>query len=151
MGGDFSIMEGFVRPRELLAPHTHDHEDQAVFIIEGELEFEVGGREGLRFSAGPGSYVIKPRGVSHGFWNVGEVTVHYIELSGRDGFEKFVDARSEGVVAMLEEGEEVGMSFQIERALQLMVEHRLTGLAGLNPPKLRELIKEKLGALRPPR
>ncbi len=37
LGGDFSIMEGFLEPGALLPPHTHEHEDQAVFVIEGEL------------------------------------------------------------------------------------------------------------------
>ena len=45
LAGHFSIMEGEVRPGELLAFHTHANEDQHMYIINGELHFEV--------SAGP--------------------------------------------------------------------------------------------------
>lgn len=133
LGGDFSVMEGEVRPGHLLAPHTHTHEDQLVFLLEGDLEFEVGGKGGLRFKAAKGDYVLKPRGISHGFWNTGETTVRYIELSGRDGFEKFIDSRSEGVVHFVKNAREtLDMQIHAERIPALMLEHRLTGLAGVN-------------------
>ncbi len=145
LGGDFSIMHGEVRPHELLAPHTHDNEDQAVFVITGELEFEVGGRDGLRFSAGPGSWVLKPRGISHGFWNVKDTTVQYVELSGRDGFEQFVDARQDGLLSMVMTGQrELGISFHAERIPELMAKHGLTGLAGINTDDLPKLKLPKL-------
>ncbi|MCO4747080.1 MAG: cupin domain-containing protein [Proteobacteria bacterium] len=133
LGGDFSVMEGEVRSKELLAPHTHTHEDQLVFLLEGELEFEVGGADGLRFSAKKGDYVLKPRGISHGFWNVGDVTVRYIELSGKDGFEKFIDGRQEGVASFLDNAKkQLDMEIHIERIPGLMLKHGLTGLAGVN-------------------
>ncbi len=131
LGGDFSIMQGTIGPRELLAPHTHEHEDQAVFIISGELEFEVGGEGGLRFSAGPGDYVLKPRGVEHCFWNLSETeTVHYIELSGRDGFEKFVDGRSKGLLRWQAEAHiKLDIDTSFLRIPILLKRHGLTGLA----------------------
>jgi len=58
IGRRFFSNEGVIYPNELLAPHTHDHEAQLVYIITGELEFEVGGKGGLRFSAPAGSYII---------------------------------------------------------------------------------------------
>ena len=97
LGGDFTIMQGRIGPKRLLPPHTHTYEDQAVYLIEGTLEFEVGGEGGLRFRAEKGDWVLKPRGIQHTFWNPSEdVTVQYIELSGKDGFEKFVDGRAKG-------------------------------------------------------
>ena len=74
-------------PNELLAPHTHEHEAQLVYVITGELEFEVGGKDGLRFKAPAGSYVIKPVGIEHAFWNKGAIPARYIELSGKEHFE----------------------------------------------------------------
>jgi quercetin dioxygenase-like cupin family protein len=131
LGGDFGIMQGTVGPKKLLPPHTHDHEDQAVFVIEGELEFEVGGEGGVRFTAGPGSYVLKPRGVEHCFWNSSETTtVRYIELSGRDGFEKFVDGRKKGIVRwQVEANLKLGMHSNYLRIPVLMARHGLNGLA----------------------
>ena len=140
LGGDFSIMQATVEPHQLLPPHTHLHEDQAVFIIDGELEFEIGGAGGLRFSAGPGDVVLKPRGISHGFWNIGDVVVRYIELSGQNGFERFIDGRKDGVEAFVRNAqEELGMQLHVERIPQLLREHGLTQLAGSNielPPEL---------------
>jgi len=130
--GDFSVMEGVVRPFELLAPHTHENEDQCVYILEGELEFEIGGAKGLRFTASAGSYVLKPRGISHGFWNSKIEPVRYIELSGRDGFERFIDARSQGLEAMLAAAREGGMEIHIDRIPELMAAHQLKSLAGVN-------------------
>ena len=62
LAGHFSIMEGEVRPKEILSFHTHANEDQHMYIINGELHFEVGGKDGIRFTAGAGSHVLKPRG-----------------------------------------------------------------------------------------
>jgi len=131
LGGDFSIMQGTVGPKKLLPPHTHDNEDQAVFIIAGELEFEVGGEGGMRFSARAGDYVLKPREVEHCFWNLSETeTVHYIELSGRDGFEKFVDGRSKGIIPwQLEANFKLGMHTKYVRIPKLLRRHGLDGIA----------------------
>ena len=134
LGGDFSIMQGTIGPLELLAPHKHEREDQAVFVISGELEFEVGGDGGLRFTAGAGSYVLKPRGVEHCFWNLSKTeTVHYIELSGRDGFEKFVDYRKQGIIKwQVKANAELKMHTNYLRIPKLMLQHGLTGLASAN-------------------
>ncbi|MFT5681638.1 MAG: mannose-6-phosphate isomerase-like protein (cupin superfamily) [Myxococcota bacterium] len=143
LSGHFSIMEGEVRPGELLAFHSHVNEDQHMYIIEGELNFEVGGVDGIRFTAGPGSHVLKPRGSSHGFWNLGDTTARYIETSTEDGFEKFIDGRAEGLASMLGQAQgELDMSFEIQRSLEVMKEFSLTGLAGANLPPPHELLAD---------
>jgi len=143
LGGHFSIMEGEVRPKELLAFHTHAHEDQHMYIIEGELHFEVGGKEGVRFTAGPGSHVLKPRGISHGFWNLGATTARYVETSTEDGFERFVDGRKDGLGAMVDQAtQDLGMTFELRRALEVVQEFGLTGLAGANLPDPKALTKD---------
>lgn len=143
LGGHFSIMEGEVRPNEILAFHTHANEDQHMYIIEGELHFEVGGVDGVRFTAGPGSHVLKPRGVSHGFWNLSDTTARYVETSTQDGFEQFVDGRQEGLGAMLGHATEgLGMTFEAARALEVMKEFKLTGLAGANLPEPGVLLRD---------
>ncbi len=143
LGGHFSVMEGEVRPKELLAFHTHTNEDQHMYIISGELHFEVGGADGFRFTAGPGAHVLKPRGSSHGFWNLGKETARYVETSTQDGFEHFVDGRQDGLGSMVSAGQgELGMTFETGRALEVMKEFGLTGLAGANLPSPKELIKD---------
>ncbi len=135
LGGDFSVMQARVEPHQLLVPHTHQNEDQAVFVIEGELEFEVGGEGGTRFTAKQGSYVIKPRGVSHGFWNRTDQTVHYIELSGREGFEKFVYDTGDGALRAARQAEsKYDVVFHVQRVPAMLKEHRLTSVAGMEMP-----------------
>ena len=41
----------------------HPDQDEWLYILDGEFEFEVGGKE--RFRAGPGESVFLPRGVQH--------------------------------------------------------------------------------------
>ncbi|MCB9744992.1 MAG: cupin domain-containing protein [Alphaproteobacteria bacterium] len=143
LSGHFSIMEGEVRPGELLGFHTHANEDQHMYIINGELHFEVGGAGGLRFTAGAGDHVFKPRGSSHGFWNLGDETVRYVETSTESGFEHFVDGRADGLGAMLGAAtSELGMSFELERSLEVMKEFQLSGLAGANVSDPKELLAD---------
>lgn len=129
MEGDFSVMEGVIYPNELLAPHTHDHEAQLVYVISGELEFEVGGKDGLRFSAPAGSYILKPKGVMHSFWNKKDIEARYIELSGRNYFENFVDSKSKGDIHSILHAKDHGMDTHIKDTIRLITEHNLKGLA----------------------
>lgn len=143
LAGHFSVMEGEVRPNEILGFHTHANEDQHMYIIEGELHFEVGGAGGLRFTAKAGDHVLKPRGSSHGFWNLGKTTARYVETSTEEGFENFVDGRQEGLSSMISGAtEELGMSFETARTLEVMKEFKLTGLAGANVSDPRELLQD---------
>ena len=45
-------------------PHTHADQTDAFYVLEGEVDFHVGGRE---FKGGPGTYVAAPPGTPHGF------------------------------------------------------------------------------------
>ena len=140
LAGDFSVMEGVIYPEELLAPHTHEHEAQLVYIITGELEFEVGGKGGLRFSAPAGSYIIKPKSVMHAFWNKGAVESRYIELSGKEYFEGFVDSKSEGdVYAIVNAEKDWGMKTHVKDTIRLILEHKLKGLSMMETPDFPEL------------
>ena len=135
MGGDFSVMEGVIEPGALLPPHIHKFEDQLVYVVTGELEFEVGGAEGLRFTAPAGSYVQKPRGIMHCFWNKGDVPVRYIELSGKAGFEGFVDSKNQGDVYSTTHAErDWGMAMQIDEIPRLMRENGLKSIAMMDVP-----------------
>lgn len=139
LAGDFSVMEGVIQPNEIIAPHTHEHEAQLVYVITGELEFEVGGADGLRFTAPAGSYIIKPRGVMHAFWNKKEVASRYIELSGKEYFEGFVDSKSKGNLHAITHSQEYGMTTHIKDTIRLMKEHKLTGLSSMEFPSLPQL------------
>jgi quercetin dioxygenase-like cupin family protein len=66
--------------------HLHHTEDEAFYVVEGELTVIC---DGEKIIAGPGSYVFLPRGVPHGFRNSGDksskVLIHVIP-GGEVGF-----------------------------------------------------------------
>src|SRR5439155_22184662 len=67
---NFSIIE-IVAGRELEA-HVHESEDDAFYILEGEMTFVL--EEG-EVKAGHGAFVLVPPGVEHAFRNDGDSPV----------------------------------------------------------------------------
>jgi hypothetical protein len=59
-GGAFSVVEHPVEPRALVWPHVHEQNDEFSYVLEGDIGVRIGEQE---FTAGPGSYVLKPRGI----------------------------------------------------------------------------------------
>ena len=80
---NLSIIE-IVAGRELEA-HVHDAEDDAFYILEGELTFGFGAEEA---SAPPGTFVLVPPGVEHGFRNDGDVSVRMLNIHAPAGFDR---------------------------------------------------------------
>ncbi|MEZ4454292.1 MAG: cupin domain-containing protein [Nannocystaceae bacterium] len=142
LSDDYSVMEITMDARALLTPHLHDAADQVVVVLAGELEFEVGGEGGVRFTAPTGSYVYKPRRVQHSFWNATDRTARYIELSGGASFQGFVDSTAEkGNMTAADESGRYGVHFFYDRIPKMMLEHRLLRIAGMEEPweELRRL------------
>jgi len=132
LSGQFGIMETELSPKTMIAPHSHEHEAQAVYVISGELEFEVGGEGGLRFTAPAGSYIIKPRRIQHCFWNATDEPSRYIELSGSWGFEDFVDDTANANPLQIKRAAEVHqVFFDVKRIPKLLLQNRLKGLHGM--------------------
>jgi len=133
LGNYWSLMELTLAPKQLLAPHTHEGYDQAVYLIEGELGFEFGGEGGQVLTGGPGSYVVKPRGLAHTFWNPSDsVTVRYIEMSANVTFEKFADAVREvdGFAEIDQTARDHDVTFHYDQIPRLLKEHGLTSVKG---------------------
>src|SRR3954447_20664601 len=63
-GGAFAVVEHPIEPGRLILPHVHQYEDEYSYVLEGTIGARVGDREVV---AGPGSYLIKPRGLMHSF------------------------------------------------------------------------------------
>lgn len=87
-GGAFAVVEHPVAPATIVEPHLHDHEDELSYVLEGVLWARVGDQE-LELSAG--SYLWKPRGVLHTFWNPGPDPVRILETISPAGFERFFE------------------------------------------------------------
>ena len=66
-----------------LEAHIHANEDDAFFIIEGQLTFTFGGRD---VPAPPGTFVLVPPGVEHGFRNDGTDPVRMFNIHAPAGF-----------------------------------------------------------------
>lgn len=154
MEGYFSMMEGCLQPKQLLAPHTHLRETQAVYVIEGELVFEVGGEGGLQFTAEEGSYVIKPKGVEHCFWNPLDRPLRYIEMSTGQNFESFQRSTNQfnKVKVTREAATKFDMEIHVERIPTLLRRHGLTSVSGMKLPasldaaKVMDFLAPILGA-----
>ncbi len=88
-GGAFALLEHPIASGTLSAPpQRHQNEDQASYVLEGNVTFEVAGRI---IRAAPGTLVFKPRGVFHTFWNETEFPARVLEIISPAGFEKYYE------------------------------------------------------------
>src|SRR5262245_4656464 len=85
-GGAFAVVEHPIEPGRLVLPHVHLHEDEYSYVLEGTIGARVGDQEVL---AGTGSYLIKPRGMMHTFWNAGPDPARILEVIAPAGFETY--------------------------------------------------------------
>src|SRR3954470_16227163 len=86
-GGSAAFVIHPLAPRALGSPvHTHTHEDEWSYVLEGRVGIEVDGRVVV---AGPGDLVLKPRHVPHAFWNAGDEPARLLEVITPGGFESY--------------------------------------------------------------
>jgi quercetin dioxygenase-like cupin family protein len=88
-GGSLVVDEWGLPAGGMIPPHTHTREDECSYVLEGELTCYVGGEVVL---ASKGSYVVKPRGIPHAFYNAGKEQVRVMELlTPGESFEGYFD------------------------------------------------------------
>jgi mannose-6-phosphate isomerase-like protein (cupin superfamily) len=63
-GGAYGLFESWIPPGYSPPLHVHHREDEAFWVLEGELSMRCGDRT---FRAAAGSFVFLPRGVPHSF------------------------------------------------------------------------------------
>ena len=85
---NLAIIE-IVAGRELEA-HVHDEEEDAFYILEGEMTFVFGGEEA---KAGPGTFVLVPPRVEHGFRNDTDRPVRMLNVHAPAGFDRRIGLR----------------------------------------------------------
>jgi quercetin dioxygenase-like cupin family protein len=95
--GRLSVVEHRVPPGFAPPPHIHLASDEALFIVDGELEGFCGDQ---KWQAGPGSLVFMPRGVPHGFTLSEAGPGRIIIAVSPGGFDQFVAAASEPAQAL---------------------------------------------------
>jgi quercetin dioxygenase-like cupin family protein len=92
-GGAFGLIEHMTIPPGWASPyHTHHLEDEAFYVLEGEVAFVS---DGKRLTAGAGAYAFGPRGIPHGFKIAGTAPAKMLILCAPAGFEQFVQELSE--------------------------------------------------------
>jgi mannose-6-phosphate isomerase-like protein (cupin superfamily) len=79
----FAIIE--IAPGRVLDAHVHAAEDDAFYIVEGEMTFVFGDETA---AAPPGTFVLAPPGVPHGFRNDGSSPVRMLNIHAPAGFDR---------------------------------------------------------------
>ena len=89
-GGLFGLVEASVRVGGGPPPHVHSREDEAFYLLDGELEILTDGQVA---TARAGDFVYLPRGSVHSFRNTSSGSTRMLILVTPGGFERFfVDA-----------------------------------------------------------
>ncbi len=92
-GGAASFVVHPLQPRALGALlHTHSHEDEWSFVLEGEIGVQLGEDT---LVARAGDLVLKPRGVAHAFWNPTDRPARLLEVITPGGFERYFERLAE--------------------------------------------------------
>ena len=85
--GTYCLLEAGLAPGMSVPRHTHTREDEAYFVLIGELEVTVGEEV---FILKPGDSLMAPRDIPHQLRNSGNVENHYLLMFSPPGFEEFL-------------------------------------------------------------
>jgi quercetin dioxygenase-like cupin family protein len=90
-GGQMTIVEVTEAPGAQAPLHVHHREDEAFWIIDGDLTFEIGD---THIEAQAGDYLFAPRGIPHRF-TVGPSGCRMLFILTPGGFEDLIVATSD--------------------------------------------------------
>ena len=83
-GGAFALLEYRMAARTPgPPPHLHRRTEEAFHVLEGQLTFHLADRS---VEAGPGDFVLVPRGVAHTFENAGGSEARFLEVAAPGSF-----------------------------------------------------------------
>ncbi|MGH2548711.1 MAG: cupin domain-containing protein [Thermomicrobiales bacterium] len=85
-GGQMSILEITEPPNSVAPLHVHHHEDEAFWILDGDVTFEVGGN---LIEAHTGDYVFGPRDIPHRY-SIGPNGCRMLFIMTPGGFDQMV-------------------------------------------------------------
>src|SRR5215208_4120465 len=77
--GRFDYVEGTIRHMGGPPMHIHHFQDETFYVVKGALHFKVG------------EFAYIPRGVAHGYVNMGQETVRGLGIFVPGGFDRFMD------------------------------------------------------------
>ena len=90
-GGAYALAEIVSAPQGIVPLHVHHREDEAFYVLDGEVTFTVGEQV---FDAGAGSFAFGPRDVPHRY-DVTSPSARMLMLFSPAGFEGFIRETSE--------------------------------------------------------
>src|SRR6266478_1790767 len=88
-GGAYCLLELNLAPGISVPRHTHTREDEAYYVLSGELEVVVGDEV---FVLRAGDSLMAPRDIPHRLRNSGNTKNHYLIVFSPAGFEEFLKA-----------------------------------------------------------
>ncbi|HVF77803.1 MAG TPA: cupin domain-containing protein [Solirubrobacteraceae bacterium] len=94
-GGAFILMEDRMEGGKVTPFHSHPNEDEALYVLEGELLVDI---EGEQHRVGQGGFFFAPRGIPHAFMVTSE-TALVLALQTPGTGESFYREAGETVVA----------------------------------------------------
>ena len=89
--GHYAMAEIVSTPEGFVPLHVHHREDEAFFVLEGEVTFTIGDRT---IDAGPGDFAFGPRDVPHRY-TVRTPSARMLMVFSPAGFEGFIRETSE--------------------------------------------------------
>lgn len=90
-GGAYSLAVEITFPNGGIPLHVHHHEDEAMYILEGQYEIQCGDEV---FSATAGTFVFLPKDIPNRYQYIGDTPGRFIHITSPGGFEKLVEQTS---------------------------------------------------------
>ena len=87
-GGRYAMAEIVSTPEGFVPLHVHHREDEAFWVLDGEVTVSIGDRS---FDAGPGGFAFGPRDVPHRY-TVRSPSARMLMIFSPAGFEGFIRA-----------------------------------------------------------
>ena len=106
--GQYFVFEAVVPPDMGPPPHIQTREEEAFYILEGEITFSIGS-EARKVSAG--GFVHVPCGVAHSFKNETSQPAKVLVWFSPAGIEKMFERLAESFDNFIEIGKEYGVEY----------------------------------------
>ncbi|MBO0815768.1 MAG: cupin domain-containing protein [Actinobacteria bacterium] len=87
-GGSLAVLEVAIPAGTLVKPHNHSREDEFSLVLSGTVGVRIGDQV---LTAGPGTYLVKPRGVPHAMWNATDDPAKVVEILSPGGLERYFE------------------------------------------------------------
>ena len=88
-GGVYSSVETAVAPKTMgPPPHYHKELDELMYVLEGTASVIVDGKE-VQIEAG--GWHLRPRLLTHTFWNASEKPLRFVDMYFNQPFEEFLE------------------------------------------------------------